>query len=261
MTRATLKLFMTICLLLSGVTCSKSKTRVYFGSVSGVVIDGTTGAALSGATVEVTDSAENTATTGADGTYSISEVEAISQTLTASLSGYASQDQTVAISDGGTATANYALLPASYALGNIAISLNWGALPADLDANLYVPDGSPYTWIDFGSIGGPDLTSDPYAIMDQDDSNGYGPELMRVAMSGTGAYYTGGTYRYFVSNTSQEVPLTASQAVVRLFIDGDLVQTFTVPTAGAGDYWHVFDLVGSTVIPVNSIDAVLPSTP
>ncbi len=75
---------------------------------------------------------------------------------------------------------------------NISIRLSWGQNPEDLDSYLITPDG---TWIYYGETGS--LTKAPYANLDVDDTDSYGPELMSISKLMVGDYY------YYVNNYSE----------------------------------------------------------
>jgi hypothetical protein len=81
------------------------------GSVAGTVRDGQTLLPLAGATVGVKGTAVSQQT-GADGSYSLAGVEAGDRVLIASCSEYNDQEQAVTVTAGGTARADFSLLPA-----------------------------------------------------------------------------------------------------------------------------------------------------
>jgi len=78
------------------------------GTISGTVTDVGTATPLVGASVS-TQPATTTATTGAQGTYTISNVSPGSYTVTASVSDYVEESVSVTVTAGQTATANLAL--------------------------------------------------------------------------------------------------------------------------------------------------------
>jgi thermitase len=77
------------------------------GSITGVVKEQKTAAAISAATVSC--GSAGSATTGASGSYTISNVTPATYSCTASKSGYVSSTQNVSVPSGGTATANFTL--------------------------------------------------------------------------------------------------------------------------------------------------------
>ena len=86
------------------------------GGVTGVVKSSTTGAAISGATVQYGGGSTTTNTSGA---YTLTGVPAGSVNLVASASGFNNQTITVTITGGQTSTANFSLTPVSTSTGTV----------------------------------------------------------------------------------------------------------------------------------------------
>jgi uncharacterized protein YkwD len=117
----------------------------------------------------------------------------------------------------------------------IRIILTWNATPADLEAHITGanPDGCRqhcFYW----------NRSIPGAVLDADDTDGYGPETITLTASGTG------TYRYYVHDFSNRLTrgsaLAQSGATVTVYFgDNRPPQTFPVPNT-PGTVWHVFDI-------------------
>ncbi len=243
------------------------------GTLTGKVTSALTGLPISGATVTI---AGLTATTTTDGSYTINNVPVGTlkanfsatptsgtapltvqfsdlstegmQTVTVSATGFtAYSNNQVAIAAGSTTSLNISLSPTI--TGNtLRIVLNWGATPEDLDSHLLTPSigGSTYH-VYFGDEGS--ATNPPYAILDHDETNGYGPETITISQ-----FYTG-RYKYYVHRYSSDASLTTSRAVVQIYGASGLLSTFQVPTTGSGDYWYVCDIDGATraITPVNMI--------
>jgi len=141
------------------------------------------------------------------------------------------------------------------------ITLTWGASPADLDSHLLIPaynsEGPGHVlWSSKGSA-----TSYPYANLDTDDRNGFGPEVVTIFRKFPG------TYQYIVKNYSGESsgPLASSGAKITLIIGGSLY-AYSVPTSNPSvnnNTWHVFDLViaANGSVQINTINAFQPETP
>ncbi|HEX6293175.1 MAG TPA: S8 family serine peptidase, partial [Herpetosiphonaceae bacterium] len=119
------------------------------GTLQGTVTNASTGAALSGATVQATGPSNRTTTTSSTGAYSM-QLPVGTYTLTVSLFGYSTQTITgVVISNGVTTTRNVALAPApsfpvsgrvlttsGVPLANATVTiLNTTIAPATTDAN------------------------------------------------------------------------------------------------------------------------------
>lgn len=107
------------------------------GSVAGTVVDSSTSAAISGATVTL-DTGE-TATTDAAGNYSISNVPTGTRTVSASASGYSSASQSVEVAQDTTTTANFALDQVTTATTAIVSSVSYATAGGkNSDKDLYV---------------------------------------------------------------------------------------------------------------------------
>ena len=83
------------------------------GTIAGTVTDASSLAPVGGAMVSA-DTGES-ATTAADGTYTLMDVALGDRTVTASVGGYQTAQQVVTVTDGGTATAGFALDPVTTA--------------------------------------------------------------------------------------------------------------------------------------------------
>ncbi|MCH7528553.1 MAG: TonB-dependent receptor, partial [Candidatus Marinimicrobia bacterium] len=90
------------------------------GIVSGTVTDSESGDVLAGANV-VIEGTTLGAAADADGNYSISNVAAGTVTVSASVIGYEDGSQTVNLTEGGTATVNFALAPSAIMLSGLEI--------------------------------------------------------------------------------------------------------------------------------------------
>ncbi len=93
-------------------TANFTLTAVQRGTVTGAVTDSSTGAAVSGATVE--DFHGDSTRTAGDGTYTLSGVPTGSQTIEAFATNYQASSQSVSVTT-GTTTANFALTAAQIA--------------------------------------------------------------------------------------------------------------------------------------------------
>ncbi len=119
------------------------------------------------------------------------------------------------------------------------VVLSWGASPSDLDSHLMGPGFHLY--YSRSNVGS--------AVLDVDDTSGFGPETITIQSWGSGLY------RYYIHNFSGGYSgLANSGAVVQLYRGGQDVRVFQVPQ-GEGIYWHVFDLdpATGTVTEVNAI--------
>ena len=127
------------------------------------------------------------------------------------------------------------------------ISLTWGEAPEDLDSHLLIPmtwdTEYDYYHLYYSNMG--TYSDDPYALLDTDDTESFGPEIL------TGTRLYEGRFQYWVNNYTDDtsIDLSTSGAVVQLDIGGQLrtYRAADVPLQGADQtgWWHVFDLVVS----------------
>jgi len=130
---------------------------------------------------------------------------------------------------------------------SVSITLTWGDGPSDLDSHLVGPNYHVY----FNEKGS--LDSEPFAQLDVDDTNSFGPEVVTI-----NKFSVAGTYTYSVYNYSGTVSpsITTSPAKVELNING-AVTLFTPPPGEAGNFtWLVFELMVDELgnITVNPIE-------
>ena len=148
-----------------------------------------------------------------------------------------------------------ACLVLSNAATGLTIKLTWGRSPSDVDSHLFAPNGDHVYFAADGS-----LTAAPFAALDVDDMNSYGPEVITVRRLMVG------TYRYAVNNFSEDTGpgLTGSPTRVELNNAG-AVSVFT-PPAGEGAntwWWTVFSFTVDaqcriTVTPLQTWSATDP---
>lgn len=112
--------------------------------------------------------------------------------------------------------------------------LTWGASPPDLDNHLWLPSNNK-SHVYFGNKGS--LTAFPFAQLDVDDTNGYGPEKITISQPYSGTYVV-------VANRPAG-NIAGSGAVMRYYLGSYLVASWSVPTSGTGNWWYVADLNGS----------------
>jgi PKD repeat protein len=176
------------------------------------------------------------------------------QTVTCSATGYTTYtNNQVVIPAGGSLELQISLSP-TLAAGQYRVVLTWAEQPLDIDSHLKTPiiEGTAYHiyYQNYGSASTP-----PYAQLDIDDTESFGPETVTIYQLKPGEYH------YYVHNYSQTPAITTSNAVVQVYNENGLMQTFNVPTAGEGLYWDVFKLSGSGVItPVNQIVTAEPGS-
>lgn len=117
----------------------------------------------------------------------------------------------------------------------LTMTLTWGARPSDLDSHLFAPNGE-HVW--YGGQGS--LADSPFANLDVDDTDSYGPEVVTISKLMVG------TYKYSVHNYSTyfEGSITGSSARVELNIPTLAPQILSVPTGeqSSTDWWNLFEI-------------------
>ncbi|MBI3423593.1 MAG: carboxypeptidase regulatory-like domain-containing protein [Acidobacteria bacterium] len=232
------------------------------GTVTGIVRNAATGQPLAGAAISIANTTL-TATSAANGAYTLNNVPPGPRTLTAAATGFAATQFAITVVAGQTLTQNISLSP-TLATGQLRITVNWtkdtAGFPDDLDAHLYGPDGSNNCfhvyWNDYGS-----LTAAPYAALEVDniELSGHPPtETVQIARQ------TAGTYRFFIDDYESEYAdgIARSRATVQIFGSSGLLRTYIAPS-GAGEFWHVFDLNGQNgaLTDINLLAADPPASP
>jgi hypothetical protein len=245
------------------------------GTLTGTVVNALNDAAVSGATVRLyaginsngshpsctttCDAFVAQATTAADGSFTITGVAPGTYTYTVTAAGYTS-NRRVAVSV--TAVTRDSRIPLSPALTgtDIRIVLSWGNcsdpdVPCDLDSHLTGPASAPDTGrfhvAYFNDIYQSESTV--VAALDNDATNGLGPETITLRQQAAGIY------KYYIHNFSDGFDTTGtrlsatSQAKVEVYQGATLVATFFPPAGQAGTVWAVFQVEGTAITTVNQM--------
>ena len=124
------------------------------GTIAGKVTDASTGAGLSGASVSVSNGGSTT--TDSAGNYTVGNVPAGSQQVTASRTGYLSRTVSATVNAGATTTTNIAIATA----GKIAGTVKTSSGTAISGANVQITGGSVSTTVNLTSSSTGTFTSD-----------------------------------------------------------------------------------------------------
>jgi hypothetical protein len=216
-------------------------------SLSGTIVSASTGQPVAGAVIELRQGGTivRSATSSQEGAYSLTQLAGGTYTVRITATGYAEFSSDIAIGTDQQVSRTFAILPATTG-GEVSIVLTWGAEPTDLDSYLEVPasGGTGPATIFYGNPGS--ASSYPFATLDVDDTDGFGPETIVIVQQ------LAGTYTYSVHNYSGSPALSTSGATVEVYRGNTRIATFAVPNA-AGDLWTVFTLNGATLTPVNQM--------
>ena len=208
------------------------------------------------ANVSVTISGQ-TGTTDTDGNYTILNVGPGDHDVAGASDGFCPFSAPFTIPDGyedESFTYNFSMSPMLEG-EQIRMVLNWGATPNDLDSHLLTPEIEGNTHHIFYSNTG-SYTAVPYAKLDTDDTNGYGPETITINQ------LFAGTYTYYIKNYSGgSSGLKNSDAVVQIYSgESCTANIIEVPTDTNGLFWYVCDIDGATgdITVVNQIQSSAP---
>lgn len=212
------------------------------GTVTGLVTDATNGMPISGAQVLIGD--QNTLTNSM-GEYTLSNVPIGESTISASRDGYITNDKMVTVTT-GSQIVNFVLSPVA-SEGEWRFVLTWGSTPDDLDLHLWTQNVEIY----WNNPGSPDTP--PYAYLDIDDTDGYGPETITIQQ-------LQGLCQIAVKNYLETPDIKLSNATVDVYHGALKVQTFSIPTTGVGTWWYVCDLqANGTLISRNYLTDTPPA--
>lgn len=154
----------------------------------------------------------------------------------------------VSRSDDGVQRMYYVLTPIMKD-GEYRIILTWNSTPRDLDSHLtYYESGATTSSMHVyysnkrGKVNGIEV-----AELDLDDTNGYGPETVTLTVNATildnNAYFRYSVHDYTNRGSgSTSKALSYSGAVVRVYGNNELLETYNVPTNRIGNVWQVFKL-------------------
>lgn len=131
----------------------------------------------------------------------------------------------------------------------LRVVLDWGNEPRDLDAHFVKEDGYHISYRDMRT------SADGNGILDRDDRDGYGPETITVKEISKDAAYRFYVHDYSDRNDPSSTKLSDSRAVVRVFGEGKMLKTFSVPPHGKGTRWEVFTIEKGTIVTTNRINA------
>jgi adhesin/invasin len=117
------------------------------------------------------------------------------------------------------------------------ISLSWRDTPRDLDLYVHLATAEGEYLVHYGQLG--NLEGYPWAKLDRDVRNGFGPETITIR------HWVSGEYRCAVYNYSGESRLAGCGATLELDVRGRQ-QVFQCPAEGDGRWWLVFDVDTNT---------------
>ncbi len=215
-------------------------------TVSGRIINVSDANLVSGALIEIRSGFDNIIgeiiqeTTAEDGSYTV-ELDKGEYTFEISAEGYNTEYFNVRADETVSVMLDFSITP-KLKNGQIRIVLEWGETPLDLDSHLNgeTSKGTAIS-VDFTSPTANE-GDDEIAVLDVDDTNGYGPETITIND-------VGGSYSYRVHRFSNSGSLKNSGAVVKVYMsDSSQPVTFEVPSDVDDEWWDVFTIINGELI-------------
>jgi adhesin/invasin len=216
------------------------------GTISGLVIDASPGRnPIPDARICIYPT--NCTTTGSDGIFQFTEVEAGGHLLSVTADTFNSDSRWIGVMAGKTTTQNFALSP-NFTSENVVlrIVLTWDPTPSwsplgtdnDLDAHMWMTAAFTPWHISATSEG--DCTNYPNACLEVDYTQGFGPETVAIRKLENATYYYG-VLNYYQGYPGVP-PMVGTSAQVQVYNENGLLYTFKVPSTGDGEFWYVFSM-------------------
>ncbi|MCL2245039.1 MAG: hypothetical protein FWC03_11340 [Treponema sp.] len=130
--------------------------------------------------------------------------------------------------------------------------LEWGERPADLDIHFEKTGGSGAYHISYYNL---KRAEDGNAVLDRDDTSGYGPETITVGRIDLNATYTLYVNDYTNRNNTSSDQMARSGATLRVYSQNRLIKTYNIPANGRGTRWNVFTINRGALNDVNAVVA------
>ncbi len=129
---------------------------------------------------------------------------------------------------------------------DLRIVLEWGKNPKDLDAHLVKKGGYHISYRNMKKAG-------ENALLDIDDTKSYGPETITVFHLDKKGKYEFYIQDYTNKNNKKSKKLSKSKAIVRVYSQSGLIETFETPKKKKGTIWEVFEIKNGAIKSVNKI--------
>ena len=230
-------------------------------TLTGIISDAVTGNPIEGVTVTLTGPTNQTVeraemretalspaytwvdVTDSAGVYTFANVPTGSYSMAVTSSGFIAGTTSVSVDDQTeevTITDNISISPVM-AVGQYRFVLSWGETPYDLDAH-YWKDSFHVYW---PSLSRGDSTAEPFARLDTDDVDSWGPETITIY-----ELPASGTCKYAIKNYSQDALPTGAH--VDVYSGSSRIASYDVPVSGTGRWWYVCDLTSNGTLSVHN---------
>jgi hypothetical protein len=130
------------------------------------------------------------------------------------------------------------------------IVLDWAEKPADLDIHFVKTGGSGGYHISYFNMHN---AEDGNAVLDRDDTSGYGPETITIGNIDMRATYTCYVHNYTDSKNPNSTQMSTQGAIIRVYSQNRLMHSYRIPANAAGITWNVFKIERGSIVPVNTV--------
>lgn len=132
-------------------------------------------------------------------------------------------------------------------MGAIRIVLDWDKKPDDLDAH-FVKEGDYHI-----SYREKLSSADGKAVLDRDDRDGFGPETITIKDIDEKAEYTFFVKDYTNQNSKNSKALSKSNAMVKVYGEGKLLNIWQLSEKQKGNAWMVFAIQNGKLVPTDEV--------
>lgn len=149
----------------------------------------------------------------------------------------------------GTIFNNRISVSPEMAMEYMRIILDWGRQPKDLDAH-FTKDKQYH--ISYRNM---KVTDDGIAKLDRDDTDSFGPETITIKEIDTDSHYIFWVQDYTNRNDDNSKSLSKSGATIKVYGNGELQESVSVPANQRGNKWNVFEIINGRITLMNYVSS------
>jgi hypothetical protein len=135
------------------------------------------------------------------------------------------------------------------AMEYVRIILDWGRQPKDLDAH-FTKDKKYH--ISYRNMNASD---DGIATLDRDDTDSFGPETITIREIETDSHYIFWVQDFTNRGNDNSKSLSKSGATIKVYGNGGLMESVSVPRDERGNKWNVFEIVNGKINLLNYVSS------
>jgi hypothetical protein len=149
----------------------------------------------------------------------------------------------------GTIFNNRVSVSPEMAIEYMRIILDWGRSPKDLDAHLTKDKKYHISYRD------KKVSDDGIATLDRDDTDSFGPETITVKEIDGDSHYIFWVQDFSNRNDNNSKSLSKSGATIKVYGNGELMESVSVPSGERGNKWNVFEIVNGKINLLNYVSS------